>query len=114
MRIKSSSIKYPSSLHIISFLRWILVPRLGTRNVAEDGDGSDTVTISATCFSFQIFEVYAAESLELLKTRQRLLQVRVEVQMVLPNLSQIFRGILVADIPTGFAEAELQHWRIFG
>ena len=51
MRIKSSSIKYPSPLHIIS-LRWILVPRLGTRNVAEDGDGSDTVTLVSACFFF--------------------------------------------------------------
>lgn len=53
------------------------------------------------------FEVYTAESGELLQTRQRLLQVRVEVEMLLHNL-------LLADFWTGFAEAELQHWRIFG
>lgn len=56
---------------------------------------------------FNIFEVYTAESGELLQTRQRLLQVRVEVEMLLHNL-------LLADFWTGFAEAELQHWRIFG
>lgn len=39
---------------------------------------------------FNIFEVYTAEGGELLQTRQRLLQVRVEVELVLPNLLLAF------------------------